>query len=162
MNRLLVVLTTIIVFCCGLASMGAVTLSDQVVQKLDGTTAYSFTVTMSSLGLSAALDNDINGEIIGIITEPMVAVGTTTGPTDNYDMKLYMTGNGTGTYDLAVGTLQNRDTANIEFARPVVGTYFNVFGIGGSKILVENNSVNNARVRVKIITRGSEKGFWNW
>lgn len=87
-------------------------------------------------------DHRIDGLILGVETDPGA-----TAPTDNYDIAL----NDANGIDVMGGALADRDTANTEFAAPLVnGVEWMVPVVGVLQLAITNNSVNSATGLVRI------------
>lgn len=90
----------------------------------------------------------IDGTIYYVVTDP----SGTTAPTDNYDIYIYNTAHGT-TFDIMGGSLNNRDSASTEWARPYISTesgYAPLPVWGEITIVISGNSVNDARGQIEI------------
>jgi len=110
-------------------------------------TAYTLTLTMDSGGTdSHAMTLPVSGRVIAVKTNP-----GTTAPTDNYDLKLLSDG-----VDIMGGALQNRDTANTEWAIPLCGSlaYQPVLRSSTVTVFAENNIVANATVVLEVWVEG--------
>lgn len=108
---------------------------------------YALTVTMDSGGThSHAMTETITGRVIAVKTSPGVPA-----PSDNYDLDLLVDG-----YDIMGAALDNRDTANTEWALPLLGTaaWEPILRADTVTVSYSGNAVANAVTVIEIWVEG--------
>lgn len=110
-------------------------------------TVYTLTQTMDSGGTnSTAMTIPITGRVVAVRTNP-----GTTAPSDNYDIDLLVDG-----YDIMGAALDNRDTANTEWALPLLGTavWEPILRADTVTVSSSGNTTKNATVVIDIYVEG--------
>lgn len=108
---------------------------------------YTLTLTMDSGGThSHAMKNKITGRVYAVKTNP-----GTPAPADNYDLDLLVDG-----FDVMGGALDNRDTADTEWALPLLGTaaWQPILRAGTVTVQYSGNTVANAVTVIEIWVEG--------
>ena len=108
---------------------------------------YALTVTMDSGGThSHAMTEPITGRVVAVKTNP-----GSPAPADNYDLDLLVDG-----YDIMGGALANRDTANTEWALPLLGAsaWEPILRADTVTVSYSGNTVANAVTVIEIWVEG--------
>lgn len=108
---------------------------------------YTLTHTMDSGGTNVtAMTLPITGRVVAVRTNPGA-----TAPSDNYDIDLLV-----DSYDIMGAALDNRDTANTEWALPLLGTAVWEPILRGDTVTVSSsgNTVKNAVVVIDVYVEG--------
>ena len=108
---------------------------------------YALTVTMDSGGThSHAMTEPITGRVVAVKTNP-----GSPAPADNYDLDLLVDG-----YDIMGAALANRDTANTEWALPLLGAsaWEPILRADTVTVSYSGNTVANAVTVIEIWVEG--------
>lgn len=133
----------------------AATVSADTITDYQGFSVHEYTYTMTTTG-AATTTTAIKGRVFMVETNP-----GTTAPTDNYDLVI----NDSNGADIMGGALSNRDTANTEFAQPLVGALAPPQGMPVDSVLSivsSGNSVSGATVLLRIFVLDEKKGKVSW
>jgi len=136
---ILLILSLVLGSACAHA---AVTISGEKIEDFGPLSVCSLTLTMSSIGTTAAMTHRIDGYIVAFETDP-----GSTAPTDNYDI----TFNDDLGLDVMGTALNNRDTSTTEITKPIInGDYDGVPTVGLHTFTITNNSNTGATVKTRI------------